>query len=171
MVGRPAKSNDIWFRDITNKDHVREKNGVIRLHHAAFKGRAISQPSHKKWLSEISGRLNSKAGTIDSIKSYGEKRANLAKEKAAQNGQSGKKFIYTGVIFNNIKEIRKFSFMKANVIYDPTKEPIFDKAHANFVSYDKDPIYFEDLEILKRLCDNFKFVSVLDLENSPLGKR
>jgi hypothetical protein len=36
-------------------------------------------------------------------------------------------------------EIRKFSFMKADIIYDPTQEPIHDKAHANFVSYDKDP--------------------------------
>jgi hypothetical protein len=75
---------------------VKEKNGIMRLHHAAFKGNAISQPSHKKWLSELSGRLNSQAGTIDSIKEYGEKRANLAKEKATQKGQSGRKFTYIG---------------------------------------------------------------------------
>ncbi len=170
-AGRPAKSNDIWFRDITNRDHVREKNGVMRLHHAAFKGKAISQPSHKKWLTELSGRLNSKAGTIDSMKACGDKRANLSRERANKEGQSGKKFTYVGVFFKSIKEIRDSSFMKTDIIYDPTEEPIYDKAHANFVSYDKDPSYFEDLEILKRLCDYFKFVPVHELENSPLGKR
>lgn len=171
IAGRPAKSNDIWFRDITNTDHVKEKDGVMRLHHAAFKGKAISQPSHKKWLSEISGRLNSKAGTIDSIKEYGEKRANLVKERATQKGQSGRKFTYMGVFFKSVKEIRELHLMKADIIYDPTEKPIYDKAHANFVSYDKDTSYFEDLEILKMLCDYFQFVPVNDLENSPLGKK
>lgn len=170
-AGRPAKSDDIWFRDITSTDHIREKDGVMRLHHAAFKGKAISQPSHKIWLSEISGRLNSKAETIESIKSYGELRAALAKKNAIAKGQSGRKIIYIGVIFKNVREIRKLNFMQADVIYDPTEEPIYDKAHANFVSYDKNPVYFNNLEILQMLCKDFEFVPVQSLERSSLGKK
>ncbi len=167
-AGKPAKSDDIWFRCITNKSHIK-RNGT--LHHAAFKGRAISQPSHRRWLSEISGRLNSKAGTVEFIKADGNNRVNRQKESAIKEGKSGNEYAFTGVILKNVCEIRKFSFIKADVIYDPTEDPVYDEAHANFVSYDRDPVYFKDLEVLKMLCENFNYFPVLDLEKSPLGNK
>lgn len=168
MAGRSAKPNDVWFRCITNSSHLK-KDGS--LHHAAFKGKAVSQPSHKKWSSEISGRLNSKAGTIELIKADGNQRANLQKERAEEKGESGSKFVFVGVLIKDVCEIRKFDFIKADVIYDPTQKPIYDEAHANFVSYDKAPACFKDPEILGMLCKNFTVIPVSDLENSPLGKK
>ena len=146
--GDIVEENDTWFRVITNKDHF--KNG--RLHHAALKGKAISSTEAKAWKAELSGRLLSLAGDVFSIKADAERRVNLLRERAKQQGNSGNKFQFQGVMYQTAKKIRSFDFMQAGVVFTPTEE---DKAHADLISYDRDAPFL--ISIAKEMVGRFKF--------------
>ena len=61
--GDAADDGDIWFRIVTQKDHIVRG----RVHHSAFGGSAIAEPGpdmNRPWTRELSGRLRSLASWL-----------------------------------------------------------------------------------------------------------
>jgi hypothetical protein len=97
--GDPADNNDIWFRVVTQKDHI--KNG--RVHHGAFTGRAIASPNpckNRSWQRELSGRLRSRAGTVNEITRH-------AEAYCAENTRpGGNTKTFHGLIYSRVANIK-----------------------------------------------------------------
>lgn len=122
--GDPAPDGDIWFRIVTQQDHI--KRG--RVHHSAWGGNAISEPSPEKarpWSREASGRLRSRAGSLENI----ERDANVF----CQTALGGSKTFY-GVIYARVADA-KLSFesiLTTDIHFTPLTS---DTAHADLTFY------------------------------------
>ncbi len=110
--GEPADANDVWLRNITNKNHVRPDG---RLTSNAFTGSAISPPvSRRPWDRELSGRLVSLTNDFEA-------------EGRAFCGQRNKPFM--GVMYAKVERLRReTNGITTDVYYTPKED---DKAHAD----------------------------------------
>jgi len=123
--GDPAYGGDIWFRIATQQGHIVKG----RVHHSAFGGNAIAPPNRAKnrpWARELSGRLRSRAGTLDQIVQRAEKYCADLTANAPGQGQK----VFSGVAYIRVRDA-KVSFEDAltgGVHFTPLTDP----AHADF---------------------------------------
>ena len=135
-----AKSDDTWFRPITNsKDIKRRDDGRLRIHHSYF-GR-FDGPTKESapYKAELSGRLRSLAGTADEIRANGREHANRRRER--MDGESSS-IVFAGIASATVKAIRNWSFVQSDVYHSPTGTGLGrenDRAHADLVMVDKNP--------------------------------
>jgi hypothetical protein len=119
--GDPAYDGDIWFRVVTNQEHI--KRG--RVHHSAFGGNAITASDKKRpWARELSGRLRSLAGDVE------QEAIAYCREMTARGG--GEKSFH-GVIYARVAGL-KLTYehdhsIKTAVYFTPLGR---DPAHADF---------------------------------------
>ncbi|HEY8007134.1 MAG TPA: hypothetical protein VIE66_10150 [Methylocella sp.] len=118
--GDPAPDGDIWFRIVTHQDHLRRG----RVHHSAWGGNAISEPSPEKarpWTREASGRLRSRAGSLENI----EHAANDFCRTAAGGSKT-----FSGVIYARVTDAKlSFESILTTAIHFTPLSP--DPAHAD----------------------------------------
>lgn len=119
--GDEAPDGDVWFRIVTQKDHIVRG----RVHHGAFGGNAISAPkSQRPWSRELSGRLRSLAGTLEDLRLVAE--AYCAEQSA--KGQGKKEFV--GVFYVRARDAKlTFENIASSVRFTPRDG---DAAHADF---------------------------------------
>jgi hypothetical protein len=126
MDGDPAPDGDIWFRIATQKDHIVKG----RVHHAAFGGKAISPPAPEKgpWTRELSGRLRSRAGSLEDIEHDAKAYC------AAQTALGGGTKTFNGVIFARVADAKRTyeTVLTTDVHFTPLQD---DAAHADLTFY------------------------------------
>lgn len=160
--GDPAPAECIWFRPITNGNHVR-RNG--NLHHSALKGNAIAPPgdARKPWKAELSGRLRALAGDAAAVVADGEERVERLRRRAADQGRSASMYEFKGVIAASVHSIRTVDAPRMDVIYDPvigTEHE--DRAHSNIVFYDEEADHV--LTRLDEVVTLFRVIAPADMQ-------
>ncbi|KUY70761.1 hypothetical protein [Burkholderia sp. RF4-BP95] len=111
-----------WYRHILTPTEVElvDGEGVI-LHPKFFENKFKPAAGHRKWLYEISGRLLSKAGSVE----------DFAKD-SLKKVKSGKKTFH-GIIASDAQSIRK---IRPVGCFDVAETPSHsDQAHADLISW------------------------------------
>jgi hypothetical protein len=121
--GDPADDSDVWFRIVTQENHIRRG----RVHHGALKGNAIAPPEpgkNRPWQREMSGRLRSRAGTIDQIIQH----ADAYCDEQTKRGGGTKTF--QGVMFSRVEAVKLVykNTIPLGVHFTPLRT---DRAHAD----------------------------------------
>jgi hypothetical protein len=165
--GDPALKQELWIRPLTNVKHF--PNG--RIHHSALGGRnAISHPIRRSatWQAEISGRLRSRAGSIEAVKSAAIKlakrqRAEIEKRQVAGFDPTDIRFV--AIAYARVGDLRNPQVdFGCDVLFDPTCR---DGAHANLVIFDQPPEYLKQASVKRRLVELWSVLPVDQVENLP----
>ena len=111
-----------------------------------------------EYKAELSGRIRSRAGTVEQVISNGEE---LAKNRAAKSSSLNQstKFEFVGVATSKVSEIRAWKFSKCEVAETPKGEGVGvedDRAHADLVLIDKIPA--DVVHIKKEIASALKMV-------------
>ncbi len=159
--GDMASEDDAWFRYATAKGHI-TRGG--RIHHGLFRGRnGIAPPAPVyvgRWKSEISGRLQSFAGSGSDVYEEGCRRVKNLVAQAEEQGKDSNIFEFRGIAKASVSNLRSLELTPLDVIYDPTEEPIADPAHANlvFVEIAPEQLRTKPLTYLEALINQLTFI-------------
>ena len=157
---KPA-DDDCWFRPITSRDNIRqpeEGNGVYKLHHSAVARFDLPDAGIGQYKAELSGRIRSRAGTIEQIVSNGEALAKNRAEKSSSLNPSTK-IEFVGVATSKVSEIRVWKFSNCDVVETSKGEGFGvedDRAHADLVLIDKNPA--DVVHIKKEIASALKLI-------------
>ncbi len=156
-----ASNDDCWFRPITSRDNIRQTesgNGTYKLHHSAVAKFELPDAGIGEYKAELSGRIRSRAGTVEQIVSNGEELATNRAEKSSSLNPSTK-IEFVGVATSKVSEIRAWKFSNCDVVETSKGEGFGvedDRAHADLVLIDNNPA--DVVHIKKEIASALKVI-------------